>query len=289
MNLSLTSLLSWMYLLIAHPNRVKALKWLIAIMKNSQAIVEFVLPDGSRFKYPLNSAIGRALCFGVDGFENNEVQFILNTLEEKDIFFDIGANGGFFTVMAAKKVGSDGHVYAFEPSERERNILNENIKLNNLSNVTVINTAVGDKNKLVEFILAKDGALNSLFKNKHPTQIVDSSTHVEMITIDSFVASSNISDIKLIKIDVEGAEKMVFEGAMNTLLKIRPKVIFESSDLTFYPFGYSTKDLFELVVSSGMTINRFTESSSVGEIQIFNYREENPIRPGNFVALAKSN
>jgi FkbM family methyltransferase len=290
MNLPFKSALSWIYLLTIYPNRLKVLRWLLAVVRErkSGAISRFVLPDGSCFEYPLNSAIGRALSFGNDGFESNEVSFVLKSLEKDDVFFDIGANGGFFTVMAAKKVGINGHVYAFEPSERERQTLLRNIEINNLKNVTVVPSAVGDKDGTINFFLSQDGALNSMFQNDHPTQLITSQTKVTMIKLDSFVGNSDISTIKLIKIDVEGAEKIVLEGAKNTLSTINPRIIFEASDITSRPFGYSTKDLFDLISSLNMRVERFSSTSGDGATELFDYWNESAVvKSSNFVAFAK--
>ena len=86
-----------------------------AFTKNE--IFTFKLADGSDFDYPLKSYIGYALF--ANEFEKTEIAFLRRSLRSGDIFLDIGANGGVYTVIGAKLVGSEGHVYAFEPGEHE--------------------------------------------------------------------------------------------------------------------------------------------------------------------------
>jgi FkbM family methyltransferase len=219
----------------------------------------FSLPDGSHFNYPLNSAIGRALFTG--GFEIAEVEFMRKLLKPGDIVFDVGANGGLFTVIAAKKVGDSGHVYAFEPGERELELLRHNIEINHLKNVTVIAAAVGDKIGSTQLAISCDGALNSLRQTDHPKQQIEGWQPVKMLTLDSVIQEFKIPQVEFIKIDVEGAEKLVIAGA-NILLSSNtpPVILFESSDLNARCFGYAVRDLIAEFIENKYAINHFDES-----------------------------
>jgi FkbM family methyltransferase len=209
-------------------------------------IVTFKLTDGSDFDYPLRSFIGYAL-FCKD-FENNEIAFLRRSLKQGDVFLDIGANGGIYTVIASKQVGQEGHVYAFEPGEHELRLLRHNIKLNGLTNVTVIQCAVSDKIGNAKFAVVKDGALNSLADLHRTEQDIESWQTVFTLSLDDFVCKYSIPRVDFIKIDVEGAEKLVFEGAKSLMMSDnRITILFESSDQNVAAFGYSTKQfLFEL-------------------------------------------
>ena len=117
------------------------------------------MADGSEFDFPLRSYIGYALF--ANQFEETEIAFMRKSLRSGDIFLDIGANGGIYTVIGAKLVGPEGHVYAFEPGERELKTVKHNIELNNLTNVTLIDCVVSDKGGIARFAVVSDGALNS--------------------------------------------------------------------------------------------------------------------------------
>jgi FkbM family methyltransferase len=255
----------WIYLLITHPNRIKLLQWIISSRRNPTAITEFTLKDGSKFLYPLDSAIGGALSY--DDFEPLELSFVTNNLEEGDIFLDIGANGGLFTIAAAKKVGAKGHVYAFEPSEREQSLLQHNIEINRLDNVTIVKAAVGDKNDTIKFVISQDGAMNSLKQNEHPGQKYQNEVEVSMIALDKFATDNDISNVKLIKIDVEGAELLVFQGAEQLLASTKPIILFEANDLTSRSFGYSQEYLLSFLSESEYVIQTWDKNEKITNIQ----------------------
>src|SRR6266536_6554851 len=77
----------------------------------------FKLEDGSLYECALGTSAGRLLT--LHQLETVERQFVHDTLQPGDIFFDVGANNGIFTITAARRVGNSGHVYAFEASRRE--------------------------------------------------------------------------------------------------------------------------------------------------------------------------
>jgi FkbM family methyltransferase len=215
--------------------RIKSWLWQLKCSTSSDELFQFTLKDKSCFYYPLRTLIGRALFMEV--FEKQEIQIVERFLKEGDIFVDIGANGGFYTVIAAKIVGSSGHVYAIEPGIRELNLLRQNISVNNLTNVTIIEKAVSNKKGNARFAISKDGAMNSLLENSHPDQKIEEWQDVELTTVDDIVRDFKIEKVDFIKIDVEGAEKFVHSDSHN------PIVLFEASDLTSESFGYLTKDL----------------------------------------------
>jgi FkbM family methyltransferase len=144
--------------------------------------------------------------------------FILNTLGDKDIFIDVGANIGYYTVLAAKKVGTKGAVFAIEPIAETARILKINLKLNNIKNVIVINKAAWHRPEKIRIHTPILHGMRfyglSTALNPATTSIDEA---VEGVTLDSLVQDSD--HIKLIKIDAEGVEDKVLLGAYNLLDK----------------------------------------------------------------------
>lgn len=278
--LHLRAIVSWLHVLVISPNRFKILNWMFKCLLNPSNISLFTLKEGLQFRYPLKSTIGRSL-FLNGGFEDVELGFVSQTLNEGDIFFDVGANGGLFTVIASQKVGSSGHVYAFEPGERELKLLRENILLNNLCNVTVVSSAVSNCNGKTQFVVSNDGALNSILENDHPYQVMKEKREVSVMTLDSFIAEQKISKIDFIKIDVEGAEKLVLEGAISSLKRLKPVILFEAHAMTSAAFGYLPNDLFILLKSLNFSINCINRDHSLDQIQ-----DASTLEVYNFVALS---
>jgi len=172
-----------------------------------------------------NDYISRMIRFFGD-FDPSLTKLLFSILRPGDILIDIGANLGVITLPAAKLVGSTGLVWAFEPQQVVRELLIESIKLNSLSNVTVYSIALsnfdgsgrvfGDKKSLGSAKLSEE---NSAFDND--SCIVK--------PLDSLTLDTAGHPVRVIKIDVEGHEAEVLEGASKFLSEYTPQyVLFES-------------------------------------------------------------
>lgn len=159
---------------------------------------------------------------------------LMRILHPGDCFVDVGANVGFFTVIAARLVGEGGRVYAFEPETANFNRLKENIVLNNLSNVTLYQAAVGDRDGETELYINSDNdgghalwdpgahSFNRLSREtviKQKTQLVKLDT---VLMSDPEAASR----IKAVKIDAEGYEQHVLQGMIETISRHRIPFVF---------------------------------------------------------------
>lgn len=161
-------------------------------------------------------------------YEDAALVPVLRTfLAEGGRFFDIGANIGVYTGWAAKLVGSSGSVHAFEPVDWTRDQLLEFIGRNALENVTVIPKAVGSASGSIRlFLEPKASGLASAVRS---VSAEASEVSVPMTSIDEYVAASGVSAPDLVKIDVEGYELPVIQGARELLSTERPPaVLFES-------------------------------------------------------------
>lgn len=248
------------------PYRFKSrMLWRLQCLISPNQIPTFRLCDGSSFDYPLKSAIGRSLFSG--SFEKSEVKFVQRSLKPGDIFLDVGANAGFYTIIAAKQVGETGHVYAFEPSPRELKLLRHNLQINKLGNVTIVERAVSNAEERTQFAISQDGAMNSLLKTEHHLQKIQDWQTIESTTLDSFVREFNVASINFIKVDVEGAEKLVFEGASRILSsKNKIIVLFEASDSNIVSFGSSAKEMISELLSQGLLLYYLDQSGKPIEI-----------------------
>lgn len=149
--------------------------------------------------------------------EQNQTKEFLNYLKKDSIIFDIGANVGYYTLLASKKIDNSGLVFAFEPAVRNLSFLYRHIQLNKVKNVIVLPFACSNTNSLEVFSFDKDSALGHL-ENNYITQSINplSSTIVNTTTVDNFVEKIGVIP-NIIKIDVEGAELQVLRGAKETL------------------------------------------------------------------------
>jgi FkbM family methyltransferase len=129
---------------------------------------------------------------------------------------DAGAHIGVHTVTIAKALGPDGVVYAFEPQKKLFRELYHNLKLNNLDNAVPLRFALGDQPGIIEMNPASLG-------NEGGTAIGTGGDQAELRTIDSF----EFQNVSLIKIDVEGYEDPVLEGARKTIETQKPFLVIE--------------------------------------------------------------
>jgi len=139
-------------------------------------------------------------------------------LSKGDTFFDVGANAGFFSLVASRLVGSSGRVYSFEPLPENLNSLREQISINALANCQVIDKAVSDRSGQAMFVTAENNSMGHLDSSAESGVRQGGSTdddEVETVSIDDFAASHRFP--KMIKIDVEGAEDRVLIGAAGLL------------------------------------------------------------------------
>jgi len=141
-------------------------------------------------------------------------------LKEGDVFFDLGAHVGFFTLLASHFVGDQGRVVAFEPNPDNIKYLKKHIEWNKRRNITVFEAAIGDRNCLVSFDPCRRSAMGSICSTGSMT--------VQMLSLDYLYEAANIPAPQIIKIDIEGSECMALKGAQKLISECRP-VIFVSS------------------------------------------------------------
>lgn len=151
-------------------------------------------------------------------YETETVEYILQVLQPGMTFVDLGAHIGYFTLLAAKAVSPNGHVYAFEPAPSTRQILHKNISLNRVdSKVTVVPKAVADKVGLVHFFVSPDSSVSA--KISTPSHNKTDLISVQTTSLDSFFMNALWPEIHLIKMDIEGAELATLKGMRELSLR----------------------------------------------------------------------
>lgn len=158
-------------------------------------------------------------------------------LKPGDYAIDGGANIGFFSILMSRLVG-DGQVLAFEPGDNNLYKLKENLAVNQCENVEIVPQPLWDKEESVKLHLCVDGSKNSLAA--HP----DTRGHqfVEAATLDDWATASMLRDLRLIKLDIEGAEEKALRGG-TALLANHPYIVLEINTEALPKFGSSAASL----------------------------------------------
>jgi len=181
----------------------KICKNLLIIYKNFL----FIVPDfwSVRFFDPLDEA------------------FVWKYLDiNEGVFIDIGAHVGKYTIIMAKKLEGTGTVLAFEPHPINFKLLLVNLHLNKIYNVLPFNMACYSSNGYTDLYVAEESGLHSLILPRSKNKI-----RIKTVMLDHIIEKLCISNIRLIKIDVEGAEVEVIKGSIKTIEKHHPTLIVE--------------------------------------------------------------
>lgn len=150
-------------------------------------------------------------------YEIGTTRFIKKNLRG-GVAFDIGANVGYYARLMSRYAN---HVYAFEPDPDNFRILEQNCK--HRPNITPVNMAVSDRVGTADFFKVKHSAMrHSLIDEGNTVKL-----SIPCTSLDAFVSEHSISKVSMLKIDVEGAEPLVFAGMQDILKRERPIVIYE--------------------------------------------------------------
>jgi FkbM family methyltransferase len=187
-----------------------------------------------------------------DLFEDAEAQFFQRYLQPGMTVLDIGAHHGFYSLIASRAVQPGGAVHSFEPSPRERVQLLRNLRLNRCGNLTVYSNALGAFHSKATLYLVQgnqDGC-NSL---RQPDGVPATlSVEVEVVPLDDFLKNRGLQDIDFLKMDVEGAELSVLQGATGLLNSSqRPVILAEVSDLRTKAWGYAAREILAYLEQKG--------------------------------------
>ena len=186
-------------------------------------------------------------------FEAAERDFLKRFLRPGDLFIDVGANIGLFTLIAAAHVGPTGRVVAFEPTPVTYSRLLDNVRLNQFANVTCNKLALSDRSERLKLVRSTDGfdAWNSLARPTSGNACSDEL--IQTIEWDRYAREGNlIGSATMIKIDVEGWESRVIAGGNEVFSREDAPVLqVEFCDAAAEAAGTSCRHLYKYLESFG--------------------------------------
>ena len=163
--------------------------------------------------------------------ERHEIENFKKIIKPGMTVLDIGANSGTFTHLVSELVGPKGKVYSFEPEPNNFRALSRLVKFKNLRNVGIINVALSSKPGKETLFVDKLSPASHSFAKDNLISSTKRKIEVETLSLDSLLETTGKIDV--IKIDVQGAEGLVFEGGQKLLKQQGPLSIF----LEFWPDG----------------------------------------------------
>lgn len=205
------------------------------LQSEPQALRWARLVNGAWLRVDVRTYVG-AIYFGKD-YEAPTTQAVLGWLAPGDVFVDIGANSGYFTMLAGKRVGDSGRVVAIEANPRLVDRLLAAVARNGFQSVQVIHAAVTDRDEPILLYLSNDPT-NDGISSTVPWQghlssgdlSAANTVEVRGMRFDALELTSPLPRIDLLKIDVEGAELRVLQGMSATFDRTPPRrVVCETS------------------------------------------------------------
>lgn len=140
-----------------------------------------------------------------------------------DVFFDIGAHIGIYSIVASATVGDEGHVYAFEPDPVALTYLKQNVEENDAQNLTIVETAVSDSDGEAKITAGKFGYSGTTLGTRTGADQIETVAHT--VRLDTFCETHNVSP-DVVKVDIEGGEVKLLKSGIEILRQSRV-VFFE--------------------------------------------------------------
>lgn len=182
----------------------------------------------------------------VNRYDALQVLWLWSHLSEGDVAIDVGAHHGIYSVLMAAKCGHSGHVAAFEPDPHARIMLQKNLRLNpHLKPPTIESSACSNREGQGTLFSRGGNSRSSLVARLNHSEEI----RVSLVTLDGYLAQNKLS-ARCVKIDAEGAEIRILQGAAN-LLASDAQIICELHPFAWSDFGNTFAQLQDIVTSAG--------------------------------------
>ena len=228
-----------------HTPDLRGKQWCSRALTRLLGPVPLRSPDGIWLATRLSSAMDLSF-LDPSGGGHDLIRQAIARLGPGDRMLDVGANTGFLTLLAARRVGPSGLVIAVEPSQREFQRLLDNLRLNRANNVLALNLASGDQAGISRLTIEPDHTgLNRIGHNgkgnagSQPCQVLP-------------MAALGLGELALVKIDTEGFELFTLRG-LEPLLQQRQirQLVVEISPMFLQHHQQTPADIYDLLASHG--------------------------------------
>ena len=221
-------------------------EWHAAFKKRLKTDHTFI--DGHEMFLDQQDSLDLSIDDSYDAFERD---LLKQQVGEGDRVIDLGANIGLYTLTLARLVGETGRVYAFEPDPTNFALLSKNVELNGYRNVTLERKAVSDKTGPAHLFRCEDNAGDHRITDSDEGR---DSVEIEVISLDDYF-SSDLVPIRLIKMDIQGAEGGALKGMAQLLDRSTdPRILMEFWPAGLERFGTNPRELLETLRARGFQI-----------------------------------
>jgi FkbM family methyltransferase len=180
-------------------------------------------------------------------------EFVESNLGPGDVFIDVGAHVGYFTLLAARRVGPTGSVLSLEPNPSTALQLRENLHRSHLQNVLVEETASGESEQIVQLYLHTESN-SSMASLSRANATGGASVQVPCTTLDLLCQQRGLTRVSVVKIDVEGAELLVLRGMKRVMNEMRPLIVLELESRLLEGLGTPVQAVLALLEESDYSV-----------------------------------
>lgn len=201
--------------------------------------------EGVKYKVDLSQVVDHYLYYGYD---ESSFDSVLKELKDASVIFDIGANIGT-TALYFASMNPKANIFAFEPHPDTFKRIEENIKLNPFSNVSLNNLGLGESKQTLKLyeVNENNAGMNRILSEEKELPYKE----IKINSLDDFCEEKAVTNIDFVKIDVEGYEYAVLEGGASMFKKSKPILVIELDDLNLRENNKSAKQLIDLLFSFG--------------------------------------
>ena len=219
-------------------------KWVSSLIPNRYFLINV---HGSKMFLNLKDPAMRAYALGI--YEYWKTLFFMDFIKPGMTVIDIGANKGYFSLLAAKILNGKGRILSFEPEPGNCFWIRKNIEANDYKIIKLFQIALSDKEGKADLFLGKTEGAHSLNKSWQSLRSEKRAITVETRKLDSILKEENINEVDFIKIDVEGAELEVLIGSQDYLKNKKNLVI----TMDIHP-GVNRNEIYNLLSRNGFKI-----------------------------------
>ena len=220
----------------------------VSSRRNAFAVVR--LDKGFRMNLDLADPEQLKVYFYGHYHERYEADLVQRLLADDDVFWDIGANVGYFTLVAATALNHRGRIIAFEPGKNAYARLTENLALNPYRNIQTFPVAVADREG--EAVLHLAGDIADTSASLYPAGPAQAGQEVcRTVALDHFLRAENLPPPDLIKLDAEGAELAVLQGAHELINDTPPMWLMEMEEKNLRAAGASKAAVAQFLTGCG--------------------------------------
>jgi len=207
------------------------------------------LPEGTLHFQANDPVLPAALLFGV--YEASETKIMRSMIRPGMTVVDIGANIGYYTLIASRRVGNEGQILAFEPEPKTYEVLKTNIHANNIVNTQCFPLAISSHAGEERLFLSSENKMkHSLLSQDTQTDFIKVTT----CTLDDFMEKRSISKVDFIKMDIEGAEGLALSGLIGTLQKLGPTIMTEYAPERLQRLGQDPVEFIQMLQRIGYCV-----------------------------------